>query len=149
MNTNKHKEEIELWTESSDREQWSDEARRSFHHAVLKFISVAVKNKHILLPLGIYYQYKGYVKLTDRTYTEMQKIPATALAYVDAGEMYLCYRRQAEIRFCLLYQLIVSTYQNSTFADERDNLYNLLNAIDQLLPHQLANEAVIQTEIGI
>ncbi len=132
MNDKECQKEISLLIESSNREQWSDEALSHFHHTALKIISVTIESEGVFLPMGVYYRYKKYVNLTDIAYANMEKKEPMEMLSDNQKEMCHNYLKQAEVQYGILCRLIASAYRLTTYPEERDNLYDLAHDINRI-----------------
>lgn len=132
MNDKEHQKEISQLTGLSGREQWSDETLSRFHHAALGIISATLEDRSLFLPMGVYWRYKEYVKLTDITYAKIQREESREMPADNLRGMYHSYLKQAELQYRLLYRLITSAYRLTTYSDEHDDLYDLIHAINQV-----------------
>lgn len=129
MNDEKQQTEIKQMMDSLVCENLSDEQYCMYHRAMLELFSVANKEENLLLPMDLYCKYKGFVKLSDKTYREIQACDWRNGALNDLEEMYHCYRTQAETQYRILCGLIVSTYQNTTIPEERETLKSIIDGI--------------------
>lgn len=133
MNDEEQQTEIKQVIESFVCENLSDEQYGMYHRAVLELVSIAIKEENLLLPMDLYCKYKGFVKLSDKTYREIQARDWRNGALNDLEEMYHCYRKQADEQYRILCQFIVSEYQKGNIYDEWHSLNKLVKGINIIL----------------
>lgn len=129
MNNEAQKTEASLMMESFTCEHLNDEAYCKFHHAVLALVATAIETHTIFYLLFFYCKYKGYAILADKFYKNIQMQNRAADDAATLWEMYHSYRMQTEISYRMLYRLIISTCQQTTFPEEKENLRKLIDGI--------------------
>lgn len=126
MNNEEQQTEVKQMIESFVCENLSDQQYCMYHRAVLELVSVAIKEENLLLPMDLYCKYKGFVKLSDKTYREIQARDWRNEALRDLEEMYHCYRKQADEQYRIVCQWIVLQFEKSTSPNGRESPKELI-----------------------
>lgn len=133
MNNEEQQTEIKQVIESFVCENLSDEQYSMYHRAVLELVSVGIKEANLPLPMDLYCKYKGFVKLSDKTYREIQAADWGDMHSEHLKDMYRCYREQTEEQYRIVCQWIVTAYHKTVLPEEREVLKSIIDDIHRII----------------